>query len=824
MKGKLSFLVFSPVFCLAVWFSALAQESPPPSLKGVEVPPVVERISELDLVPHFVVDELAAIELGKTLFWDQQVGSDGQACASCHFNAGMDNRIKNQLSPAFIGGNAIFDGTASGGAGGPNYTFVADDFPFHQETPEFLQDFDTDDVSSSQGVFPTDFTDIEIPPPASTGVPEARDDCTPIGPPDPVGFHVGGINVRRVEPRNTPTVVNAVLNFRNFWDGRANNVFNGNDPFGRRNQDARVLEKQSDGTVAKIIVEFENSSLASQSVGPPLSDFEMSCAGRTFPKIGKKMLSLPPLALQVVHEDDSVLGSLSNDDGSLTIPGISATYADMIEVVFDPRFWDSDKLFDVDKNEIGSGAPMNTSEFTMKEANFALFWGLAIQLYQSTLIADDSPFDNGNLNQQELDGLDVFLDQGKCINCHGTAMFTKASTLHLIAENQEEGLVERMLMGQDHKAYQLTGSGNINGGTKYTVTAHMIRFGPFQNGVDTDPSLGTWKINEGKGKNALQCDYAVQSVTANPDGTLSTVDIQFGLIPEGGSPAGCGASAELIVFPDSDEIKFSRDGGLVVASAVNGNYQLHSRIALYDNGFYNIGTRPTEEDIGVGGEDPFDNPLSFTRQYLDLLRGLNVPDPFQIDECKFEIRFDPDIDIAFFPGGFDSIACDDGSTAFKPTDNAANDQAIRTQRVAVDGAFKVATIRNTELSGPFFHNGGQKSLEEVVQFYNRGADFAQVNQDNLDPDIQPLGLSDDQQEDLVAFMNSLTDERVRCEQEPFDHPQIFVPNGHPGDETMVTEEGMTGHATDAPLEIPAVGAGGLPEEGLACLVSFDEVL
>src|SRR5207302_10613605 len=43
-------------------------------------------------------------------------------------------------------------------------------------------------------------------------------------------------------------------------------------------------------------------------------------------------------------------------------------------------------------------------------------------------------------------------------------------------------------------------------------------------------------------------------------------------------------------------------------------------IAVYDNGFYNIGTRPTEDDLGVGGSDPFGNPLSETRccqQFVD---------------------------------------------------------------------------------------------------------------------------------------------------------------------------------------------------------------
>ena len=36
-------------------------------------------------------------------------------------------------------------------------------------------------------------------------------------------------------------------------------------------------------------------------------------------------------------------------------------------------------------------------------------------------------------------------------------------------------------------------------------------------------------------------------------------------------------------------------------------------VALYDQGFYNIGVAPTENDLGIGGSDPFGNPLSFTR-------------------------------------------------------------------------------------------------------------------------------------------------------------------------------------------------------------------
>ena len=78
----------------------------------------------------FVRDKQAAIVLGKALYWDMQVGSDGiQACGSCHFHAGADSRVKNQLNPDMNGDNPSFTPPE-----GPNCVMTAGDFPCRSST------------------------------------------------------------------------------------------------------------------------------------------------------------------------------------------------------------------------------------------------------------------------------------------------------------------------------------------------------------------------------------------------------------------------------------------------------------------------------------------------------------------------------------------------------------------------------------------------------------------------------------------------------------------------------------------------------------------
>ena len=97
-------------------------------------------------------------------------------------------------------------------------------------------------------------------------------------------------------------------------------------------------------------------------------------------------------------------------------------------------------------------------------------------------------------------------------------------------------------------------------------------------------------------------------------------------------------------------------------------------------------------------------------------------------------------------------------------------QAAITGNPADNGRFKTPDLRNIELRAPYFHDGSAKTLEEVVDFYDRGGDF-HVNQAVA---IIPLGLTPVEKTALVTFLRRpLTDPRVLAETGPFQRPTLF---------------------------------------------------
>ena len=557
------------------------------------------KIAEPRNLGDFVRDRTALTRLGKVLFWDMQMGSDGiVSCATCHSHAFSDHRTKNQLHP---GPNGRFD------SGHVNSVLQASDFPIR-----------SDDAIGSQGVIMAKFVDI-VPG-------QAAEVSTAVV--DPI-FRLGNRNVRQVTGKNAPSSIHAAFNHRNFWNGRASNLFNGTSPFGSEDPGAAgMIWKVQGSGVAPTPIAIEGSAAASQAVGPANNSVEMAYSGRSWPKIAKKLLFLTPLGKQVVHPSDSTLGSLSRSPS----PGLNQTYLRMMQDAFDPQWWNSPAVFGINaagkpvflRNGISSG----TQEYSLAEINFSLFWGLAVQAYESTLVADDTPLDHflhgipdakfGALEQQ---GLAIFnSDQGRCVQCHTGALMTSAS-------------------------------------------------------------------------------------------------------------------AESVALQGRSQLRTLRDGGQ----------------AYFDTGFFNIGVRPTSEDAGIGGKYPTGSPLNYSS--------------------------------GDHPG----------------------------QKMAVEGAFKVPGLRNEALTGPYFHNGGKGTLEQVLQFYHDRGDFRSVNRADVDSSLERMRIGGSEQRALVAFIrNGLTDSRVANESAPFDHPELLVPNGHlpNGDDDLV--------------RLPPIGAAGRSAEGLPPLKPFLE--
>jgi cytochrome c peroxidase len=557
--------------------------APVHSLKSVRV----EKPTDYS---RYVRDEKALVVLGKALFWDVQVSSDNRvACATCHFHAGADHRRQNQLSTAK-------DAVAL------NWPLAPGDFPFGVN---FMA---SGHRAGSAGEFPREFHGVNASGAADSGT--DRDGGS--------APNIHGVSLRQVTRRNAPSVINSVFALRNFWDGRASDVFSGWTPFGESDPRSHVLLDTDRGLV-KIPVRIGNASLASQAVGPPLDDGEMSYAGRSWPEIGRKMLGADPLAMQKVAMDDSVLAAYV----STATRGLSRehTYLSLIQTAFQPEFWRSTYLVDAGGVTLGRRLRAEgEAAFFQGEYNFALFFGLAIQAYESTLISDQSPYDRyldgqrDALTTMQQIGLEMFQRRG-CATCH----------------------------------------------------------------VDPELTLATYR--------------AASGVAGTP-----------GLGP--------------------------------------------------DAGFFYTGVEPVDNDAGIAGVDPFGRPFSRTAQ----------------------------------------------KTAGPPS--------------SMRGLFKTPSLRNVELTGPYFHTGSKSTLEQIVDFYTVGGDYFSGSLRRWGPDPSERAA-------MPAFMKAFTDDRVRFERAPFDHPELCVSVGHAGDDKEVTPQTPGSHsAEDKWALIPAVGAQG----NRVPLQTFEELL
>jgi cytochrome c peroxidase len=75
-----------------------------------------------------------------------------------------------------------------------------------------------------------------------------------------------------------------------------------------------------------------------------------------------------------------------------------------------------------------------------------------------------------------------------------------------------------------------------------------------------------------------------------------------------------------------------------------------------------------------------------------------------------------------------------------------------------NGKFKIPTLRNIAMSAPYSHNGSFSSLEEMVSFLNDNSGFDPDVDQNIDKNVGAFGFTAAQVQDIVAFLQTLTDD------------------------------------------------------------------
>jgi cytochrome c peroxidase len=863
-----------PMPCAVVWNPATQGPIPGPDVTLVFQP----------LSAEIVKDQTALIRLGKALFWDMQVGSDGvQACATCHFSAGADIRARNQISPNLsdanfklnapgpppsgsgLGGDALFGNSTVPFTANdpnapvpmeppdpnlnrpghptfaPNYKVVAGDFPLNdwfsptELTPrgpgvtlfEEMSNVsrDTNDILASQGIRFAKFAGIN--PGKDVDSSTAAKDF----------FNIGGTNIRRPMPRNSPTMINAGFNFDNLWEGRGSFIFNGVDSFGFRDRTKMLLENVGNQP-NKVFIRVTNSSLASVSVGPPLSNIAMSFDKRTMPDVGLKMTNLRPLRKQLVHPHDSVLGPLSR----APLPGLNVrSYCEMIQDAFQDQWWnlpdvlvaagplraEAAAVIDEDSHSSSESLPeftvhkvpvvapslagvdatcqgskvLGTGKYTQMQANFSLFFGLAVQAYIASLVSDNTPFDQFNgapnpvrqadgspcpptgcppvppnpnaLTATQSLGLTVFLDDNvnlgtHCADCH----VPPVTTGHTVLDNQPDSqgvpsltqgeAIEFMIMGDNLE------EANYDHG--------MYNIGLRRSGCGT-ATCGA--EDKGRGANAPGNPQFQNPLflTAVPISSISRASNLVTVTTGTPLPSFFNPGLFVTIAGVADK---SFDSSFLNGKVAIGPQPIGLKLSPTQF-TYKVPGSPLPDATSSGGKGSAGKPFPLSLVELTALRD-------DVSTCA----------AATMP----HLGC-------LPLDVARfiPDVPILPRRVT-NGAFKAPNLRNIRFSGPYFHVGDSATLRQVVEFYTRGGNFPNTNLHDKTVDIDgipPLMFPEfnptaEQYIDaLVDFLaDGLTDSRVAFEQGPFDHPSLMVPNGSPAAHP----------ARDVFMAIPAVGTEG----------------
>jgi cytochrome c peroxidase len=489
------------------------------------------------------------------------------------------------------------------------------------------------------------------------------------------------------------------------------------------------------------------------------------------------MILRRPLALQKIHAYDSVFGrngpfgDLRNTSGNGL--KLQYLYAELIKKAFHEKYWKAPGFFRIADDGNLKQADVLTG-YSQMAHNFSMFWGISVMLYEATWISDQSKFDTW------------FASCLPRVTNTGNPLAVPIANPTVTCQNPN--------LPADPTAPE-------HGGF---TQKEVLGFGLFNNG-----GVGI----RNPGSPACSGCHPVTNPTAVPFLLPTFSEAQF-------------QAGQIFVPVERSRIDDQGPGTI-------NNPPATTEGGVHDRGFFNIGVAPTSFDPGNGGVDPYGNPLSVARMFLAEQSGLPTVDPSGItDPCNTPTLIE---------GGFGAAS---NGGRYPGCDANLNDTTDRVdpsfnwsqERELVDGGFKTPSVRNVGLTPPYFHNGVYSTLRQVVEFYTRGGsrrDKSKVNPSytgdtsgtgtlgkgtipvapphfgtNVDFFIRDIKSTEEQIDAMVAFMLTLTDSRVQCDQAPFDHPELQVFNGH-----TVTDLNTDGRADDIIAVVPATGAGGYEADG-----------
>jgi hypothetical protein len=439
----------------------------------------------------------------------------------------------------------------------------------------------------------------------------------------------------------------------------------------------------------------------------------------------------------------------------------------------------------------------------LMQANFSMFWGLAIMMYEATLVSDGSPMD-----QYAATRFDPVTGLPKTFSC--TDVNGKPS-LCIVQGNTTllQPVVDRLA------AQGITVPSAAGGTRSVTIDDILNGLDLFEQPVPLPGTIGLpirTATTPGAGAGCAFCHVGAETTSASVRNITTGIELGEVAFKKGGfdlrlermfmgvrTPAPPAAPGFWPSAPQppppvpsgADIITYDNGSYAVTVTDVNNAPVTPQAVPIntYDVGWYNLGARPTTDNAGLGGTDLNGLPLSWTMYFQKTLAnpaaimvpggGLScvdvngnpvVPPSAPSTSAFAGLVMDPSTNFPILSGGL---------SATEPSD--------------VAGSFKTLSLRNVELSGPYFHTGGKATLRQAIELYDDGGNFANATRPPL---IRPIGMSEDQFTGLVAFLVAMTDDRVLYQKAPFDHPELPVPAG------------QDASGADLMTTVPAVGAGG----------------